>query len=123
MTLPSYKQVCDAMERFVLDKSKPQEFRGRVFGWMSEYSERNHARMFEVVTILKQIELEYHHPDFDVPESIKEIIFNIGCDIDKEGGLTAQQACFYTALNFIDSNDKRLKAIEYCWNMAGKWRH
>ena len=43
------------------------EFRGRVFGWMSEYSERNHARMFEVVTKLKQIEMEYHHPDFDVP--------------------------------------------------------
>ena len=120
MTLPTYKQVCDAMERFVLDKSKPQEFRGRVFGWMSEYSERNHARMFEVVTKLKQIELEFHHPDFDVPASIKEIIFNIGCDIDKEeGGFTAQQACFYTALtlalNFIDSNDKGLKAIEYCW--------
>ena len=71
MTPPTYKQVCDAMERFVLDKSKPGEFRGRVFGWMSEYSERNHARMFEVVTKLKQIELEYHHPDFDIPESKK----------------------------------------------------
>ena len=43
MTLHTYKQVCDAMKRFVLDKSKPDKFRCRVFGWMSEYSECNQS--------------------------------------------------------------------------------
>ena len=49
-------------------------------------------------------------------------IYKIGCDIDKEGGFTAQEACFYIAANFIDAKDKRIKNIERNWKGAGQWR-
>ena len=49
-------------------------------------------------------------------------MYKIGCDIDKEGGFTAQRACFYIAMNFIDTKDKRIKNIERNWKGAGQWR-
>ena len=91
-SLPTYRQVCDAMEKYVGDHSNPQGKRQCVFQLISEYGERNHYRMVDVVGKLKRIA---NDSDFHVPKNDKADIFKIGCDIDNEGGFVAQQACFY----------------------------
>jgi len=120
---PTYEKVMERMDNFVRDFSRPSEFRGAVFNWMSEYSLRNHARMVVIASKLCAIKEDYYHEDFDVPEETKKEIFNMGCEIDREGGKTAQQACFYIAINFIEPTNKRIKAIECCWHGAGSWRY
>ena len=92
--------------------SKPEVLRQHVFMWMAEYSERNHIRMARIISKLKQE---------DECDDNVAYINKIGCDIDKEGGFTAQRACFYIVVNFIDENDERLKMIKYYWHGAGKW--
>lgn len=123
MELPTYEKVIENMENFIKDLSKDRMTAGAVFGWLSEYSRRNHARMVVIASKLCAIKEDYYHEDFDVPEEIKKEIFDFGCDIDREGGFQAQQACFYVAVNFIAPTNKRLKAIEICWGGAGSWRN
>ena len=119
-SLPTYEKVIEDMENFIKDLSK--EIAVDVFGWLSEYSRRNHDRMVVIASKLCAIEEDYYHEDFNVPEETKKEIFNIGCDIDREGGFQTQQACFYIAVNFIAPTNKRIKAIETCWSGAGSWR-
>jgi len=57
--IPTYEQVCDAMEDYVNDQSHPGELRRQVFVWMSEYSERNHHRMTTIISKLLPQEDEY----------------------------------------------------------------
>jgi hypothetical protein len=118
--LPTYQQVITRIEIYL---KYPSQMSGNVFGWMSEYSERNHARMIVIVSKLLKIKEDFYHEDFDVPEEDKKEIFKIGCDIDKDGGFQAQQACFYIVRNFIEPDNNRTKAIEVCWNRAGSWRY
>jgi len=115
-SIPTYEQVCDAMEDYVNDQSHPGELRRQVFVWMSEYSERNHHRMTTIISKLLPQEDEYE------TAANAAAIYKIGFDIDKEGGFTAQEACFYIAANFIDAKDKRIKNIERNWKGAGQWR-
>lgn len=122
-SLPTYEKVIEDMENFIKDLSKDRMIAVDVFGWLSEYSRRNHARMVVIASKLCAIEEDYYHEDFDVPEKTKKEIFNIGCDIDREGGLETQQACFYIAVNFISPTNNRIKAIEICWSGAGSWRY
>jgi len=122
MSLPTHLEIINAMEEYVLDKKKPMSSRGCVFNWMSEYSQENHIRMVVIVNKLLKINPDYYDEDFDIPkEDIKEI-FKLGCDIHNSGGFTAQQACYYIAVNFI-SKHNNVKAIEYCWNNAGDWKN
>ena len=114
--IPTYEQVCDAMEDYVNDQSHPGELRRQVFGWMSEYSERNHHRMTTIIRNLLPQEDEYE------TAANAAAIYKIGFDIDKEGGFTAQRACFYIAMNFIDAKDKRMMNIERNWKGAGQWK-
>jgi len=123
ISLPTYKETISKMAEYVTDTSKPERIRRAVFEWEAEYSERNHNRMMIVVSKLFAIKANYHEEEFDVPEEDKKIIFDIGCDIHKEGGKTAQQACFYTVINFVEPDNKRTKAIEVLWNRAGEWRY
>ena len=51
----TYKKVCDDMEAFIANKSKPAELRGAVFGWMAEYPEEYHHLMSYIVHLLKAI--------------------------------------------------------------------
>ena len=53
---PSYKKVCDDMEAFIANKSKPAELRGAVFGWMAEYTEDYHLLMSFTASLLKGVE-------------------------------------------------------------------
>lgn len=115
-SIPTYEAVCGAMEKYVSDRSQPGEMRNQVFGWMSEYSERNHRRMTTIISKLLPQENEYE------TAANAAAIYKIGFDIDKEGGFTAQRACFYIAMNFIDAKDKRIKNIERNWKGAGQWR-
>ena len=112
---PSYKKVCDDMEAFIANKSKPAELRGAVFGWMAEYPEEYHHLMSYIVHLLKAIKEDFHDHDFAIPEGTRTKIYKIGCLIKKRGGFTAKQACFYVALNFLDPFDSRMKAIKICW--------
>ena len=121
--MKTYNEICTEMENYTTSQEYPQETRRSVFMWMAEYSERNHNRMVDITNMLKKIEEDYYDEDFDINQDDKEKIFNIGCEIDKEGGFRAQQACFYIATNFIDCNDNRLKAIELCWDKAGEWHY
>lgn len=120
--LPTYSEIVDIMERFIMDKSNSQDIRCSVFKWMSEYSQLNHSRMVVIVNKLISIKEDYYDEEFDIPDNVKNKIYKIGCDIDKQGGLDAQQACFYIARNFIKPNNNRLKAIELCWDGAGEWK-
>ena len=120
--MKTYNEIYSEMENYITSQKYHQETTRLVFMWMTEYSERNHNRMVDIAKMLKKIEKDYYDEDFDINQDDKEKIFNIGCEIHKEGGLGAQQACFYIATNFIDCNDKRLKAIELCWDGAGDWQ-
>ena len=56
---PSYKKVCDDMEAFIVNKSKPAELRGAVFGWMAVYREDCHLLMSFIVHKKKLEENNY----------------------------------------------------------------
>ena len=49
--------------------------------------------------------------------------YGVGLLLHMEGGFQLQQRCFYLAVNFMDDEKKRLKAIERCWNGAGDWKY
>ena len=69
------------------------------------------------------IEAGWYDEEFDVPAEMKEKIYGVGLLIHMEGGFQLQQECFYLAVNFMDDEKKRLKAIELCWSGAGEWKY
>jgi hypothetical protein len=120
--IPTYEKVIKDMEEFVANNEG--SFLGSsIFIWLSEYSERNHARMTDVVSLLCSIEEDYYDEDFAVPKEDRQKIFDIGCDIDREGGFAAQQACYYIARNFLAKDFSQVKALELCWSGAGSWMY
>jgi len=122
MSLPTYTQICDAMETYMNDTTHPELMRMNVLDWSTEYSERNHTRMVTIVSRLINIEPDYCDEDFEVPEKDEQCIFKIGCDIHNEGGLTAQQGGYYIAINFVAPKNMRTRAISSCWHNAGDWK-
>ena len=105
------------MEKFITS-DYPAELRSNVFAWASEYSKLNHARMISIVSLLQKEQL--------TKEDEKKI-FQIGCDIHKQGGKTAQQACYYVARNFISRRDPvltlEINNILCLWDGAGDWKY
>lgn len=107
------------MEEYIAnDILYPPEFRQRVFAWAAEYSQLNHARMISIVSLCLKKEISKKDQD---------TIFKIGCDIHKQGGFTAQQACYYIAKNFISRHDPavilEIQSIQCLWDGAGDWKY
>jgi hypothetical protein len=109
------------MMEYIQDIKRPAELRGCVFSWMAEYSETNHIRMSRVVELLNKYEDKEDFRLSDILKEERDEIFKIGCQIGKEGGLTAQIACFYISTNFMKNDNPVL--IKYLWNNAGEWQN
>jgi len=120
--LPTYKEIRSKLKEYIIDPSKPDDMRFMAFQWQAEYNERTHDLMMIIAGKLFAINAEIHHEEFAVPEEDKKVIFDIGCDIHRMGGKTAQEACFYIVSNFVDSG-RKTKIIEQLWDGAGEWRY
>lgn len=114
--IPSFEEVNTIMENF---HHPDPEIRYSVFCWYSEFSINNYIRMKTCMLELYKIPAEQ-----DIPSDSLLLLKDIGNQIWKEGGLTAQQACFYIMVNFMDIHrDGRLKRLQIAWNGCGEWRY
>lgn len=84
---------------------------------------KQYSQMKLIRDWLFTIEEEYYDEEFSVPAEMREKIYGVGLLIHTEGGFQLQQRCFYLAVNFMDDEKKRMKAIEYCWSGAGEWMY
>jgi len=116
-SVKSYEQVIKEMNEYI---EKNTRLKSDIIEWKSQYTEEFHERMLDAVSRLVKIKEEVWDEDFDVPKEDNDVIFKLGCDIHKKGGLRKQQACYYVAINFIN-RDAKVKTIETCWNGAGNW--
>jgi len=82
---------------------------------------KQYSQMKLIRDLLFTIEAGYYDEEFEVPAEMREKIYGVGLLLHMEGGFQLQQRCFYLAVNFMDDEKKRMKAIEYCWSGAGDW--
>jgi hypothetical protein len=123
-TFPSYIEIVAKMEKFMADEDKPEYLRQSVMTWWAEFPERNYDRMLRVKKLLETIEPDWTDEDFDVPDWIKAEIKEIGDKINREGGKDTMVGCFYILINFMNPDkNKRLKALEVCWDGVGDWKY
>jgi hypothetical protein len=120
--LPTYLELHRKLEEYIRDPSKPNDMRFTVFQGQAEYNDCTHDLMMIIAGKLTAIKADFHQEEFAVPDDDQKVIFDIGCDIHRIGGKTAQEACYYIVLNFVDSG-RKTKVIEQLWNGAGDWRY
>jgi uncharacterized protein (UPF0297 family) len=120
--IKTWSECGETMKKYLEDKKGDAEQRGLVFQIYNELTAQHYNEMKKICDLLFSINKDYYSEDFDVPADMKEKIFDIGVELHNKGGKYIQQLCFYLAVNFM-SDDKRLKAIECCWNGAGEWKY
>jgi hypothetical protein len=94
---------------------------GRVFEWLSEFSELNFMWMTKIIDEL------YKNADpvneTYSPESIQEIKKNAQCIFDR-GGFTALQGNYYTMSNFMGTGENHkihMYNLNYILDGVGSW--
>lgn len=121
--IPSYEEIIKRMEN-TISTHKDYQIRGSVFNWMNEFSPINYERMKVCMMALYKIPYDYYEEDYDMTEATTQLLKANGNLIAKEGGLPAQQACYYTMTNYMDiHDDKRLRGLQVAWSGCGEWQY
>ncbi len=115
----SYKTIIDDMNAYIASEKYPGKYRSTVYEWKDAYSEINHERMARVVELLNKHVVDDNFYLNDITFEDQAEIYNIGCDIGEEGGITAQIACYYISANFMKNDNPIL--IKRLWRGAGEW--
>ena len=121
--IPSYEEIIKRMEN-TISTHKDYQIRGSVFNWMNEFSQTNYERMKVCMLALYKIPYDYYEEEYDMTEATTKLLKANGNLIAREGGLPAQQACYYTMTNYMDiHDDRRLRGLQVAWSGCGEWQY